>query len=74
VRLTGKEKLGYFPLSLLEAELIPRFLGFPASGCATLEPCTGDGGAFAVIASDNKAVRYGIYSSFSVICAPWGVK
>jgi SAM-dependent methyltransferase len=60
VRLAGKLKLGYFPLPQVEAERIRRFLRFPAKGCATLDPCVGDGGAFAIIASDDKAVRYGI--------------
>jgi SAM-dependent methyltransferase len=58
--LEGKVKLGYFPLPLVEAERIRRFLRFPATGCATLDPCIGDGQAFATIASDDKAVRYGI--------------
>jgi hypothetical protein len=36
MRVAGKQKLGYFPLPLAEAERIRRFLKFPISGCATL--------------------------------------
>jgi hypothetical protein len=50
MRLAGKQKLGYFPLPLAEAERIRRFLQFPLSGYAALDPCIGDGGAFKVIA------------------------
>jgi len=60
MRLAGKQKLGYFPLPLAEAERIRRFLKFPISGCATLDPCIGDGGAFHAIAGDPQAIRYGI--------------
>jgi SAM-dependent methyltransferase len=60
MRLAGKQKLGYFPLSLAEAERIRCFLRFPISGCAALDPCIGDGGAFHVIAGDQQAIRYGI--------------
>ena len=59
MRLAGKQKLGYFPLPLAEAERIRRFLKFPISGCATLAPCIGDGGAFHAIAGDPQAIRYG---------------
>jgi hypothetical protein len=41
MRVAGKQKLGYFPLPLAEAERIRRFLKFPISGCATLDPCIG---------------------------------
>ena len=60
MRLAGKQKLGYFPLLLAEAERIRRFLQFPLSGGAALDPCIGDGGAFKVIAGDAKVIRYGI--------------
>lgn len=60
MRLAGKQKLGYFPLPLAEAERIRCFLQFPISGCAALDPCIGDGGAFHVIAGDQQAIRYGI--------------
>jgi SAM-dependent methyltransferase len=53
-------KLGYFPLPSLEAERIRRFLSFPASPFAALDPCIGEGGAFAKIADRDNAIRYGI--------------
>ena len=60
MRLAGKQKLGYFPLPLAEAERIRRFLQFPLSAYAALDPCIGDGGAFTVIAGNPLAIRYGI--------------
>jgi SAM-dependent methyltransferase len=60
MRLAGKQKLGYFPLPLAEAERIRHFLQFPLSGYAALDPCIGDGGAFKVIAGNPPAIRYGI--------------
>jgi SAM-dependent methyltransferase len=35
-------------------------LAFPDKQCCTLDPCVGDGAAFAEIASDKKVSRYGI--------------
>jgi Uncharacterised methyltransferase family (DUF6094) len=60
MRLAGKQKLGYFPLSLAEAERIRRFVQFPLSGYAALDRCIGDRGAFTVIAGNPLAIRYGI--------------
>ena len=60
MRLAGKQKLGCFPLPLAEAERIRRFLQFPLSGYAVLDPCIGDGSAFKVIAGNPQAIRYGI--------------
>jgi hypothetical protein len=60
MRLAGKKKLGYFPLPLAEAERIRTFLQFPVSGCAAVDPCIGDGGAFRTITGDEKVIRYGI--------------
>jgi SAM-dependent methyltransferase len=52
-------KLGHFPLPRGEAERIRLFLAFPNSAlCSALDPCIGDGGAFAIIA--EPARRYGI--------------
>jgi hypothetical protein len=53
-------KLGYFPLPIAEAERIHRSLTFPRSPLAALDPCIGDGSAFAEIAGDEHALRYGI--------------
>src|ERR1051326_9082886 len=60
MRLAGRLKLGHFPLPLEEAERIRHFLDFSSTGCATLDPCIGDGSAFNVIAADRGAIRYGI--------------
>lgn len=60
MRPAGKLKLGYFPLPSEEAARIRGFLRPPASHYAALDPCIGDGGAFAAIASDDLALRYGI--------------
>jgi len=60
MRLAGKQKLGYFPLPLAEAERIRRFLQFPLSAYAALDPCIGDGGPFTVIGGNPLAIRYGI--------------
>jgi hypothetical protein len=58
MRLAAKQRLGYFPLPGREAERIRQFLAFPSSTNAALDPCVGDGGAFAIIA--EPARRYGI--------------
>jgi hypothetical protein len=60
MRPAGKLKLGYFPLPSEAAVRIRRFLRPPVSQYAALDPCIGDGGAFATIASDDLALRYGI--------------
>lgn len=53
-------KLDYFPLPSAERERIRLWLAFPGSEFAALDPCIGDGGAFAKIAGDLQALRYGI--------------
>jgi hypothetical protein len=60
VRPNATLKLGYFPLPIAEAERIRRCLAFPSSPCAALDPCIVDGSAFAKIAGDEHALRYGI--------------
>src|SRR5713226_6505356 len=60
MRLSGRERLGFYPLPLREAERIRRFLVFPDKQCCTLDPCVGDGAAFAEIASDKQVPRYGV--------------
>lgn len=60
MRPAGKLKLGYFPLPSEEAVRIRGFLRPPTSQYAALDPCIGDGAAFATIASDALALRYGI--------------
>lgn len=60
MRLTGRERLGCYPLPMREAERIRRFLAFPDKQCCALDPCVGNGSAFAEIASGEKVLRYGV--------------
>jgi len=60
MRLAGRTRLGFYPLPLPEAEGIRRFLAFPDKQCCALDPCVGDGAAFAEIASDKSVLRYGV--------------
>ena len=60
MRLAGRTRLGFYPLSLPEAERIRRFLAFSDKQCCALDPCVGDGAAFVEIASDKKVLRYGV--------------
>lgn len=60
MRLAGRERLGFYPLPIREAERIRKFLRFPDQLCSALDPCVGDGAAFAEIASDKKVLRYGV--------------
>ena len=59
MRWTGRLKMGYFPLPLSEARRIHQFLSFPDQSSA-LDPCVGDGGAFAAITKGAQVIRYGI--------------
>ncbi len=60
MRMAGRERLGFYPLPLAEAQRIRKVLQFPAAPCATVDPCIGDGAAFAAITADAPAQRYGI--------------
>lgn len=60
MRLAGRERLGFYPLPIPEAERIHRFLRFPDQPCSMLDPCIGDGVAFAEISSNKWVSRYGI--------------
>src|SRR5579859_5984716 len=60
MRLAGRERLGFYPLPIPEAERICRFLGFPDKQFCALDPCVGDGAAFAEITSDKRVLRYGV--------------
>jgi SAM-dependent methyltransferase len=60
MRLEGKVKLGFYPLPVIEAGRIRRFLRYPENTCAAIDPCIGDGVAFAAITSEASALRYGI--------------
>jgi 16S rRNA G966 N2-methylase RsmD len=60
MRLAGRERLGFYPLPIPEAKRIRNFLSFPDQTCSTLDPCIGEGAAFAEITQDAKVLRYGI--------------
>ena len=59
-RLNAKVRCNYYPLPLREAERIRNLLRFPAEPFSALDPCVGDGAAFAAITGDSSARRYGI--------------
>jgi len=59
VRLHGKTRLGFFPLPLPEAQRLKNCLT-SASAFSALDPCVGDGLAFAHLLHDVTAHRYGI--------------
>ena len=60
MRPVAKLKMGFYPLPLPEAERIRRFLRYPENSCAAIDPCIGDGTAFAVITGEAPALLYGI--------------
>ena len=60
MRLAGRTRLGFYPLPLPEAERIRRFLAFSDKQCCVLDPCVGDGAAFAEIACDKNVLQYGV--------------
>ena len=60
MRLAGRERLGFYPLPIAEAKRIRTFLQFPEQVCSALDPCIGEGVAFAEITRDAKTRRYGI--------------
>src|SRR5216683_4825887 len=60
MRLPGRERLGFYPLPIAEAERLRRFLVFPDKPCCALDPCVGEGAAFAEIASDKNVQRCGV--------------
>jgi hypothetical protein len=60
MRLAGRERLGFYPLPIAEAKRIRTFLQFPEQVCSALDPCIGEGVAFAEVTRDAKTRRYGI--------------
>ena len=60
MRLAGRQRLGFYPLPIAEAKRIRSFLRFADGQCSALDPCVGNGAAFADITSDQKIFRYGI--------------
>ena len=59
MRPHGQTKLGFFPLPAAEAVRLKKWLTFPEQFSA-LDPCVGDGVAFAHLLCDVQAHRYGI--------------
>jgi SAM-dependent methyltransferase len=60
LRLVATLKLGYYPLPLMEAERLRRFLVYPPQAFAALDPCIGDGTAFIKLTEQAEGYRYGI--------------
>src|SRR5712692_10429710 len=59
MRPHGKTKLGFFPLPLAEGDRLKNCLAFPSEFSA-LDPCAGDGVAFARMLEGTQSRRYGI--------------
>ena len=59
MRPHGQTKLGFFPLPAAEAERLRNRLAFPEQFSA-LDPCVGDGAAFAHLLHGARARKYGI--------------
>ena len=59
MRAHGQAKLGFYPLPLAEAERLKNWLHFSEQFSA-LDPCVGDGIAFAQLLRDAPVRRYGI--------------
>jgi hypothetical protein len=60
MRPAGRTRLGFYPLPLPAAERIRGFLAFSDKECCALDPCVGDGAAFAEITSDKRVLGYGL--------------
>ncbi|HWO28457.1 MAG TPA: DUF6094 domain-containing protein, partial [Candidatus Acidoferrum sp.] len=60
MRPAGRERMGFYPLPLAEADRIRNFLSFSDQHCSALDPCIGDGAAFTKITSRGNVSRYGI--------------
>jgi hypothetical protein len=52
LRFIGKNKMGFYPLPLSEAQRIRRFVQFIEGSSSAIDPCAGDGVAFDVITND----------------------
>ena len=60
MRIAARTKLGFYPLPFPEAERLRRLLAFSDKQCCALDPCVGDGVAFAEIASGGTVLSYGV--------------
>ena len=67
MRNAGKLKAGYYPLPLAEAERIRQWLEFPSTSTVALDPCVGEGTAFAIIAADQAILRAGSNSMLTAL-------
>jgi Uncharacterised methyltransferase family (DUF6094) len=59
MRPQGQTKLGFFPLPVAESRRLRNWLTFPDLFSA-VDPCVGDGVAFATLIGDTPAHRYGV--------------
>ena len=59
MRAHGQTKLGFYPLPIAEAQRLKNWLNFPDQFSA-IDPCVGDGVAFARLLHDAPARRYGV--------------
>ena len=59
MRFQGQAKLGFFPLPPSEAIRLRRWLSFPEQFSA-LDPCVGEGAAFATLLESSNGLQYGI--------------
>jgi len=60
MRLAAALRMAFYPLPVSEAERLRRFLRFPESGCAAIDPSVGDGVAFAALTGNASIFRYGL--------------
>ena len=60
MRSIGRLKLGYFPLSLTEADRIRHFLVFSNEGASVVDPCAGTGEAIVRLTSESKAQLFAV--------------
>lgn len=60
MRFAAKAKMGFYPLPVTEAQRIRALLRFPEGPCAAVDPCVGDGVAFAAVTDAPSVLRHGI--------------
>ena len=60
MRPQARQKLGYYPLPMTEAQRIAARLQFPSPSTAAIDPCAGTGAALATIAAGKSVRRHAI--------------
>lgn len=60
MRNEGRLVLGFYPLPEAEAKRLKCYLTFPDGDFAAIDPCVGDGAAFAALLDGTTCHRYGI--------------